>query len=174
MISDSNPGSDPAQWRLTSLQRSDRDAVVSLIAAAMDEDEARWAAQTLDFHFHCTEQGIDSMRRMYAARGAERETLLGIVGLHQYRWGPEQNVWLSWFAVHPNQQGQGIGKWMLASTQTQARELGYRKMFIETYRHPLFERALEFYRRQGYREAGQVQGYLADGSAMLILSKILS
>lgn len=156
---------------LEPIQADEQDSVVALIAAAMNADEARWANQTLSFYFECQAAGIDAYRRIYIVR--KEADLLGVVGLHEYRWGPPENVWLSWFAVHPRHQGQGLGRGLLQTIEVRARELGYRKMFIETYEHADFARAIGFYRHLGFTDAGQIGGYLPDNSAMLVLSKLL-
>jgi GNAT superfamily N-acetyltransferase len=140
--------------------------VEGLIIAAMNEEEGRWARRTFDFHFACLRQGIDSCREFYLA--SLDSEIVGIVGLHQYRWGPEENVWLSWFAVSPDYQRRGIGTWLFAEMCNNARQKGYRKLFIETYQHATFSKAIEFYRQQGFREAGKIEKYLPDGSDMLV------
>jgi len=162
----------PESLQLVLMQVEHQPSVVELIGRAMDDQEAAWAKQTFDFHFSCQQQDIDSKRRFYIA--IRSENIAGIVGLHEYRWGPPQNIWLSWFAVEPNLQGQGIGKWLLRQIEQNARELGYTKMFIETYEHPTFARALKFYQAQDYVQQGEIQAYLPDNSAMLVYSKSLT
>lgn len=148
------------------MQASQQAEVTDLITAAMNADEGKWAQQTFDFHFACLEKGMDSSRQFYIARSGE--VIAGVVGLHQYRWGPAENVWLSWFAVRPDYQGQGVGKWLLTEILKTARDQGYRKMFIETYQAKTFSRAIEFYQRQGFRRVGSVEHFLPDNSDMLI------
>ena len=76
------------------MQASHQSDVEALIVAAMNEDEGEWARQTFDFHFACLKVGIDSTRQFYIA--CADDVIIGIVGLHHPRWGPEENVWLSW------------------------------------------------------------------------------
>jgi ribosomal protein S18 acetylase RimI-like enzyme len=148
------------------MQPEYRQQVEELITAAMNEDEGRWASKTFDFHFDCLQKGIDSTRQFYIALINKR--VIGVVGLHQYRWGPEENIWLSWFAVSPDQQRKGIGKWLFLKMLNTAQQQGYRKIFIETYQNATFEKAISFYQQQGFREQGRVAGYLPDGSDMLV------
>lgn len=151
------------------MQASHQSEVEVLIAEAMNDDEGRWAKQTFDFHFTCVEKGIDSSRQFYIA--LLDSIIIGIVGLHQYRWGPEENVWLSWFAVRPDYQGQGMGKWLMTKIQKTARDQGYRKMFIETYQEATFHRAIEFYHHQGFQQVGSIEQFLPDKSDMLVFSR---
>ncbi|HKZ17682.1 MAG TPA: GNAT family N-acetyltransferase, partial [Geobacteraceae bacterium] len=94
-------------------------------------------------------------------------------GLHHYEWGPDENVWLGWFAVSPKLQGQGIGALLMRETEQAAKTLGYRKLFIETYDSPTFSRAMRFYAKAGFRKAGTIENYLPDGSPMVVFLKEL-
>ena len=159
------------QLKLEPLLASQMEAIIDLIARAMNLDEAAWARQTLAFYFDCLEKHIDPAREYYVMR--KEQHAIGVVGLHHYRWGPPQNVWLAWFAVHPDHQGQGHARAMLESIEAHARERGYRQMYIESYASPEFEKALGFYQYMGYRPAGYIDHYLSDGSQMRVLHKPL-
>lgn len=159
------------QLEITEMQSADQREVVNLISAAMNDKEGRWAKQTFDFHFNCQQQGTDSTRSFYVA--LTDDTIVGIVGLHQYRWGPEENVWLSWFAVKPDYQGRGVGKWLLGEIRQAARQKGYRKIFIETYLNDTFQRAIDFYQRQGFHQVGSIERFLPDNSNMLVFMQEL-
>ena len=148
------------------------DTVIDLIANAMNAEEAEWAGQTLDFYFACLAKGLDPAREYFVIQPEQK--LIGIVGLHYYRWGPPENVWLSWFAVDPGYQGQGYARAMLTAIESYALQRGYRKFFIETYASTVFEKALGFYQHMGFQAAGHISDYLADGSRMCVLYKRLS
>ncbi len=153
------------------MQASDIEKAVALISLAMNEDEGKWASETMHFHFKCAAQGLDDGHDYYLWwKDAE---LMGIVGLHHYAWGPPENVWLAWFAVAPAEQGKGYGKALLSEVEQKARQRGFRKFFVETYEHPDFEKAIRFYQKQGFTEHGRIANYLADGSQMLVLGKTL-
>ncbi len=151
---------------------SDAPAIQALITAAMDADEGVLAAETIRRHFAAAGAGISDGRRYYVYR--EGGSVAGMVGLHHYEWGPAENVWLGWFAVHPSRQGNGIGKSLLALAEKKALETGYKKFFVETYGSPTFARAREFYARQGFVVAGQVANYLPDGGDMVVFCKWLN
>jgi len=154
---------------LVSMDESDVEAAVALISRAMNADEGRWAARTMAFHFGCLRAGLDDGRTYYVCRrGGDIRSL---AGLHHVIWGPEDNVWLAWFAVDPDCQGQGLGRRLLASVEKLAAERGYRKLLVETYEHADFDKARRFYTNNGFAEAGRVAGYLPDGSAMVVYTK---
>ncbi len=140
-----------------------------LIAAAMNSEEARWARKVMSFHFGCSRHGLDDGREYFL--GYAGDALCGMVGLHHYAWGPEQNVWLAWFAVAPAMQRRGYGTTLMRHAEAAALERGFSKMLIETYDHPDFEHARSFYRARGFTEAGGIENYLPDGSSMVVYIK---
>jgi len=144
---------------------------VRLISTAMNPDEGRWAEKTMLFHFGCLNNGLQDGRDYFVWRNDGR--ILGIVGLHHYIWGPEDTVWLAWFAVHPDWQRKGAGAKLMRSIEAIAFEMGYRKLFIETYRNPGFTKARKFYCSHGFKDVGGIRDYLPDGSDMVVYRKNL-
>ncbi len=156
---------------LEAMGEADIEAAAGLVARAMNADEGRWAARTMQFHFGCQAHGLDDGRVYYVSK--HDSAVVGLVGLHHVIWGPEQNVWLAWFAVDPDYQGRGLGRRLLAAIEGTAREKGFRKLLIETYEHADFDKARRFYERNDFRQAGQVSDYLPDGSPMIVYAKRL-
>jgi len=142
---------------------------VKLIAASMNQDEAEWARETMDFHFKCKISGLNSGREYYVWRYNNK--IQGLVGLHRYLWGPKENVWLSWFAVHPEHHGKGAGSALMDAIEKQAKEAGFKKFLIETYDSPAFKKARSFYSAKGFLKIGKIKGYLPDDSAMIVFGK---
>jgi len=142
---------------------------IELISAAMNENEAKWARQAMHFYFACKKHGLDSGRDYFVWR--HQKKVQGLIGLHRYIWGPRENVWLSWFAVHPAHQGKKIGAGMIDAIEKIAKQSGYKKFLIETYDNPTFERARALYRSKGFTRTGHIENYLPDGSAMLVFTK---
>ena len=135
--------------KLDKMCRQDIDESVDLIAAAMNPTEAKYY--------------------VYKKHGR----ITGLVGLHNYIWGPEENVWLTWFCVHPDCQNSGIGSWLFDEVEKLAFNRGYRKFFIETYDSEDFAVARRFYTARGFENKGSIQNYLPDKSAMVVLFKEL-
>lgn len=156
---------------LKPMQEHEIDAVCELIGFAMSDDEARRARKTFDFHFACISQDLDDGRQYFTY--SQEGRIVALTGLHHYAWGPAENVWLAWFAVHPACQRQGIGSAILKQTEALALETGYRKLFIETYDHPDFAVARQFYTESGFKSAGNIENYLTDGSEMAVYLKHL-
>jgi len=160
-------------YSIPSVMTPDQTGEVSgLIGRAMNPDEGRWAETTFRRHFDLAARGVADGRHYLVSREGSR--LTGIVGLHHYEWGPPENVWLGWFAVEPECQGRGLGSSLMASICEHARSLGFRKLFIETYSSPAFDKARAFYARQGFARVGGISAYLPDGADMVVFSKSLA
>ena len=154
------------------MREEDIDAVSRLVSTAMNEDEGNQARETLEFHFACRRHGMDDGRTYFVL--PEENRLLGIVGLHRYLWGPPENVWLAWFAVDPALRGTGLGKRLMAFIVDRAVDLGYAKLYIETYSTPEFAAARAFYESKGFVCAGGVHSYLPDSGDMVVYVKELN
>ena len=157
---------------LREMSEQEIDAACRLIAEAMNIEEAKWAKKTMLFHFGCKAHGFDDGRHYFTYSVDER--ILGLVGLHHYEWGPEENVWLAWFAVHPEHQRKGIGRSLLDSIEKRAVTEGYTKLFVETYDHPDFAKAQQFYQSCGFGKVGQIDDYLPGSQSMVVYLKNLA
>ena len=157
--------------KLQDMQPNEIDAVCRLITDAMSADEAKQAANSFDFHFKCKTHGLDDGRQYFTLNKEGR--IAALAGLHHYKWGPAENVWLAWFAVHPDCQRQGIGRYMVNEIEKLAQAQGYRKLFVETYDHPDFEKARQFYVACGFKQVGEILQYLPDSNNMVVYLKHL-
>lgn len=90
----------------------------------------------------------------------DAEILLGTVTLEKCDHKAQPAAHLGMFAVHPQQQGRGIGKQLLAYAEHAAVEnWGARSMVMSviTLRHEL----IAFYQRRGYQFTGQLKPFPA-------------
>ena len=157
---------------LTVMSQLETAEACELIAISMNMDEARWAEKTMNYQFGCLEQGIDDGRRYFTYRGDGG--IQALVGLHHYEWGPEENVWLSWFAVHPDFQRKGIGTALIKLVELEAKTIGYTKLFVETYANRDFDNAINFYEACDFERVGTISNYLPDTSDMVVYGKNLN
>ncbi len=154
---------------IEAMKEAECEEAVELIALSMNSEEACWARETMKLYFTCRKEGIDSGREYYVWRNEGK--IHGLVGLHRQIWGPGENVWLSWFAVHPEHHGKGIGSALMDSITEKAQRAGYKKLLIETYSSPTFEKARSFYKTKDFSEVGRIEDYLPDGAAMVVFGK---
>lgn len=150
----------------------DIESVVRLIARAMNRDEALQARKTFEFHFACERHALDDGRTYSVLE--EEDHIRGVAGLHHYVWGPAQNIWLAWFAVDPDQHRRGLGRSLLKFIEGRAQQLGYMRLFIETYSTPEFAKARAFYGAMGFSRVGHVDNYQPDGGEMVVFCKDLA
>jgi RimJ/RimL family protein N-acetyltransferase len=144
------------------------DAATEVMALGRNEIVGTRARATFELHFRLKEIGVDDGRSYYVWLRDGR--VAGVTGLHHYTWGPDENVWLAYFGVHPDFGRLGIGAAMLSEMQRLAKA-SYRRLFIET--HGANESAHRFYQSQGFREAGSIADYNPDGAPMKVFVKEL-
>lgn len=160
------------EFKLQEMKHEDADEVVKLISKAMNENEGKWARETIDFSYFCKANGKNDGRSYWI--GKKDGKTVGICGLHRYLWGPKDIVWLGWFAVAPEFQRQSIGHNMMEGICERALRMGYRKMFIETYSNDDFLKGRSFYKKFGFRKVGKIKSYIKEGTDMIIYGKDLS
>jgi GNAT superfamily N-acetyltransferase len=101
---------------------------------------------------------------------AERDEIIGFV----YHAPEEMTIgsWtLWWIVVHPERQGQGLGRKLLAYAEADARTHGAARYFIETSSLPVYEPTRQFYLRTGYTLNATVTDYYNAGDDKLIYRK---
>lgn len=162
----------PNGFALRPLEERDIGPVVSLVCRAMNPDEGGYAAQTLHLHFASRKSGVDDGRLLYVL--GKGPTVAGIVGLRGNAWGPPENAWLSWFALDPSLQGQGLGAAMLEAVTRKARQRHFMKLYVETYSTPEFARARALYRARGFRQVGRIQSVMPGGGNVVVFYKPLA
>lgn len=156
------------EQHLVPMQAGHIDAATEVMALGRNAIVGTRARATFERHFRLQAFGVDDGRSYYVWLREGR--VAGVTGLHHYSWGPDENVWLAYFGVHPEFGRQGIGAAMLREMQRLAKTR-YRRFFIET--HGANEAAHRFYRSQGFREAGSIAEYNPDGAPMKVFVKDL-
>ncbi len=78
---------------------------------------------------------------------------------------------LYWIAVHPDFQGQGLGRRLLREAEERIRAQGGRMVYIETSSRPLYTPTRAFYERSGYKLEIVLEDYYGDGDGKLIYSR---
>lgn len=99
----------------------------------------------------------------------DRRNLLGMCGYVNWKG----HYWISWTAVDPRRQRDGIGSQLLKKTLNQAKLAGATYIDVETYECPAFFPAVHFYWKHGFRIHRVIRKHLKDGSSMLYMRKVL-
>lgn len=78
---------------------------------------------------------------------------------------------LYWIAVRPETQRGGLGRLLLAETESRIAERGGRAIYIETSGRPQYEPTRRFYLKADYHIAATLPDFYADGDDKVILAK---
>jgi ribosomal protein S18 acetylase RimI-like enzyme len=155
-----NPTNPPAPFRDVVLPR-DVEAVRALVAATgyFNDEEVVIAAELVA---ETLARGADAG---YAYLFAEQDGR--VVGYSCYGMVPCSSVsWdLYWIAVHPDQQGSGLGKRLLKETEDRVRQAGGLALYAETSGKAQYASTRGFYERSGYDTAGVFADFYAPGDA---------
>lgn len=108
-------------------------------------DEYLKAGERSDYHFLFAEEGGCVVG--YTCYGPIPGTLVS--------WD------LYWIAVDVNLQKRGVGQQLLSLTEARIKEMGGRRVYVETSSRPLYEPTRRFYERAGYREEARLAQYYA-------------
>ncbi len=90
-----------------------------------------------------------------------------VVGYSCYGQVPCSTVsWdLYWIAVHPSQQGGGLGRRLLRATEARVRAAGGLALYAETSGKAQYVSTRAFYEKSGYATAGVFADFYAVGDA---------
>ena len=81
---------------------------------------------------------------------------------------------LYWLAVHPEAQGRGAGRRLLAWVAKELNRRGARLLVVETSSRDAYLRTREFYARAGYAEAARVRDFYAPADDRIIYTTRLA
>lgn len=93
-------------------------------------------------------------------------------------WGPIPATLyaadLYWIAVHPHQQGRGVGRQLLAQVEAWVGAEGRTRIYVETSLRPQYAPTRAFYAACGYQLVAQLPDFYAPGDGKAIFCKLLS
>lgn len=109
--------------------------------------------------------------RLFGVRG-DGATVMGFVA---YGLAPltDGTMDISWLAVDPDCQGEGVGAALIEHVCDDARRIGARQVVVETSSTERYERARRAYGRMGFEEVSRVPNYYQDGDDRIILVRKL-
>lgn len=80
---------------------------------------------------------------------------------------------LYWIAVDPAIQGRGLGRALLAESEALIRQVGGRRVYIETSARGQYAATRGFYGAVGYAQAAFLEDFYAPGDGKVIYAKAL-
>jgi ribosomal protein S18 acetylase RimI-like enzyme len=127
-----------------------------------DRDDVQFLDDRL-YEFNASRSGIDDGRLLFIF---VRERGRIVAGLYGWTWGGCCHVKLLW--VEERLRGRGLGRRLMAMVEREARARAATQVLLETHSF----QAPGFYRRLGFRVAGEFTGYPV-GHRQLFLRKRL-
>lgn len=79
-----------------------------------------------------------------------------------------------WIAVHPEWQGDGLGRLLIEEAERLIRNNGGGRIYVETSQRPQYDGTRNFYKRLGYRTEAVIQDFYAPGEGKVIFCKVLT
>ncbi len=147
------------------MRRTDLEEVVRIVrlhdsedahhARKYFEDGPAFGGDPNHAHLVCEEPGAD--------------TLVGVSGWDADEGEGRGVFWLGWTYVSPFQEGRGAGGLLLSAVLDRVRELGGRRMFLDTSSLPKYARAVRFYERNGFATEGQLKDYYGPGDDKILM-----
>jgi GNAT superfamily N-acetyltransferase len=101
------------------------------------------------------ERGIRRLE-YYALQDEKTDRVIGVIGQYENSEDSPDIVWVGWFCVDPDFQGQKLGELLLTWNMQNAREKGYKTMKLYTSDHPREAKAQGLYNKLGF-EINRVQ-----------------
>lgn len=81
---------------------------------------------------------------------------------------------LYWIGVDPDQQGQGIGKQLMAFAEEQIQSHGGQRVVVETSGRDIYKSTVSFYERIGYSVAANIPDFYDMADPKIVLTKTLT
>jgi GNAT superfamily N-acetyltransferase len=80
---------------------------------------------------------------------------------------------LYWIAVHPDHQGQGLGRLLLYAVEDRIRTFGGRRIYADTSQRPQYQPTRAFYQRCGFCLETVLTDFYDEGDGKAIYCKVL-
>lgn len=80
---------------------------------------------------------------------------------------------LFWIAVSDECRGQKVGTELLKLTEDKIKELGGKRIYVETSSIPKYESTRSFYKNRGYIEEAVIKDFYGDDDSKFIYVKVL-
>lgn len=107
--------------------------------------------------------------RFWVAEARDR-TIAGFTCVSPIHTTPDRYE-IYWIAVHPDFHGRGIASRLTELATNQVRELGGKKLYVETSTRSPYKPARDFYLAAGFTLEGTLPDYYADGDGKAIFAK---
>jgi ribosomal protein S18 acetylase RimI-like enzyme len=95
--------------------------------------------------------------------------VLGVSGFEPDKYATPEIWWLTWTYVSADARRQGVGTKLLEHVKQRVRELGGRKLYLDTSSDTIYHAAIEFYKVLGFTLQAQLPDYYGQSEDFVIL-----
>lgn len=154
--------------KIRPMEKGDMPAAVNIITAHEEFD-----GNCADKYY--TEYFADPIRlerdreQNFVAIDDETGAVIGVCGFAPDYYDTPGILWLTWFYLDGNFRGKGIGRELLHHTLSVIRDLGTNKVFLDTSSHSIYARAVQVYKKYGFKIEGDLVDYYGKGENMTIM-----
>ena len=154
-------------YAIRDMTAADVDAVVTIITSH-EETDGELAERYYREYFE-SEDAESERERSIVATIQETGEIAGVAGWFPDKYDWPGILWLNWFYVRQAHRRRGVGRMLLQEVIDSVRRLDSRKLYLDTSSDPIYARAVELYKRFGFREEGRLADYYDVGEDYLIL-----
>jgi ribosomal protein S18 acetylase RimI-like enzyme len=149
------------------MTRQDLDRVVDLISIHHQID-GDMAAEYYRRYFSDNVRVASPRERNVVATIEPGGMVVGVAGFCPDKYNSPSILWLTWFYVSPKYRGHGIGTKLLGYVIDEVKELGTRKLYVDTSSDKSYAMAVTIYKRFGFHEEGRLLDYYDEGEHCLV------
>lgn len=154
-------------YQIRSMVQADTAAVIKIIKAhdSFDGERSQWY---FDEYFEDDIRVRSETEENYVAVDEKSGTVMGVCGFGPDKYKTPEMYWLNWFYVDEQFRRDGLGTKLYEHALSRLRRQKCRKLYLDTSSDPIYEAALAFYKRNGFREEGRLTDYYDEGEDFLI------
>jgi ribosomal protein S18 acetylase RimI-like enzyme len=150
--------------------------------SSQDPEKIRWLAESTGFFYPYEVDIAVELVEDRLVHGAESGYHF-IMADHEIRvvgyacYGPiactVSSYDLYWIAVHPDFQGQGLGRELMTEAEMRIASAGGRRVYVDTSNRPQYDATRAFYEKCGYRLEAVLQDFYGPGDGKAIYCKMV-
>lgn len=158
---------------IQSMQEEYVEAVVKTIHSHVESD-GKEAAGYFEKYFASKERVASTIEQNFVALIEDTNTLVGICGFQPDENRTKHLVWLTWFYVHPDYCGRGIGRQLLTHTLDTIRAIpGITKVYLDTASPDTYKTAIRTYKQFGFEIEAYHRDYYGENEHYIAMCKNL-
>jgi len=156
---------------LRDMETSDIKAVVEIISAHQKIDGRMARKYYKEYFLRMKRAKTDREKNIIAI--TEEGEIAGIIGYTPDKYDLPGILWLSWFYVKQKHRGRGLGSMLLNYIIDEARNLGVRKLYIDSSSDESYASAARLYRRFNFKGEGRLIDYYGSGEDAILWGFVL-